>query len=144
MDPSLRQSISIHKSTKLIDFAYSCYSSSFTFFLAFIHCLSEPFFYKEEILDPLWQQAMDEELYTSHKINTWDLIHLPPDKSVVGCRWVYKIKTNYDGSIERYKARLIAKGSYSQQYSIDYEETFAPIAKITTIHTLIAVASIRQ
>jgi hypothetical protein len=144
VDPSLRQSISIHKSTKLIDFAYSCYSSSFTFFLAFIHCLSEPSFYKEEILDPLWQQAMDEELYTSHKINTWDLIHLPPDKSVDGCRWVYKIKTNYDGSIERYKDRLIAKGSYSQQYSMDYEEIFAPIAKITIIHTLIAVASIRQ
>ena len=63
--------------------------------------------------------------------------------SVIGCRWMYKIKTNSDGSIERYKARLFAKG-YSQQYGMDYEETFAPVVKMTTIHTLIVVASVCQ
>ena len=78
-----------------------------------------------------------------NKTDTWDLVPLPPGKSVVGCRWVYKIKTNYDGSIEQYKARLVAKG-YSQQYGMDYEETFSPVSKMTTIHTLIVVASIRQ
>ena len=71
------------------------------------------------------------------------MVPLTPGKSVVGCCWVYKIKTNSDGSIERYKAMLVAKG-YSQQYDMDYEEIFAPVAKITTIHTLIAVASICQ
>jgi hypothetical protein len=111
--PPLCQSIRIHKSIKLPDFAYSCYSSSFTSFLAFIHCLSKPFSYKEAILDPLWQQAMDEKLSTLYKTDTWDLIPLPPGKSVVGYRWVYKLKTNFDGFIERYKARLVAKG-YSQ------------------------------
>jgi hypothetical protein len=70
MDPLLHQSIHICKSTKLPNFAYFCYSSSFTSFLAFIHCLSEPSFYKETILDPLWQQAMDEELSILHKIDT--------------------------------------------------------------------------
>ena len=61
----------------------------------------------------------------------------------VGCHWMYKIKTNYDVSIKRYKAKLVAKG-YSQQYCMDYEETFAPDVKMTTIHTLIVVASVRQ
>jgi hypothetical protein len=113
------------------------------FLLASIHCLFESSSYKEAILDPLWQQAMDEELSALHKTDTWDLVPLPPGKSVVGCRWVYKIKTNFDGSIEQYKARLVVKG-YSQQYGMDYEETFAPVAKMTTIRTLIVVASIRQ
>jgi hypothetical protein len=109
VDPPLRQSICICKSTKLQDFAYSCYSSSFTFFLASVHCLSEPSSYKEAILDPLWLQAMDEKLSALHKTYTWDLVPLPPGKSVVGCHWVYKIKTNSNGSIERYKVRLVAK-----------------------------------
>jgi hypothetical protein len=56
---------------------------------------------------------MDGELSALHKINTWDLVLLPPGKIVVGCHWVYKIKTNVDRSIERYKVRLVAKG-YSQ------------------------------
>jgi len=126
VDPPPRQSIRTRKSIKLPDFAYSCYSSSFTSFLASIHCLFEPSSYKEAILDPLWQQAMDEERFALYKIDTWDLVPLPPGKGVVGCRWVYKINTNSDGSIERYKARLVAK-AYSQQYGMDYEETFAPV-----------------
>jgi len=84
---------------------------------------------------------MDEELSALHETDTWDLVLLPPCKSVAGYRWVYKIKTNSDGSIERYKARLVAK-RYSQQYGMDYKETFIPITKITTIRTLIVVVSV--
>ena len=74
---------------------------SFLRYGGFVHCFSKPSSYKEAILDLLWQQAMDEKLSTLHKTDTWDLIPLHSGKSVVGYRWVYKIKTNYDGSIEQ-------------------------------------------
>ncbi|CAJ2651271.1 unnamed protein product [Trifolium pratense] len=141
--PSPRYPSRDRKSTQLPDFVYSTYSPSFASFLTSIHNLSEPSSYKEAILDPLWQQAMAEELAALHKTNTWDLVPLPPGKRAIGSRWVYKIKTKSDGSVERYKARLVTKG-FSQQYGMDYEETFAPVAKMTTIRTLIDVASVRQ
>ena len=65
---------------------------------------------------------------------------LPPRKFVVGCKWIYKIKTRFDGSIERYKARLVAKG-FTQEYEIDYEETFAPVAHISYVRALLAIAA---
>ncbi|CAL8083072.1 unnamed protein product [Prunus armeniaca] len=125
------------------DFSYSCYSHDFSSFLSSIHTLSEPTSYKEAICNSLWQQAMNEELSALHKTGTWDLVPLPPGKHAVGCRWVYKIKTKSDGSLERYKARLVAKG-FTQEYGLDYEETFAPVAKMTYVRTLLAVASVHQ
>ena len=68
------------------------------------------------------------------------MVILPPKKSVVGCKWIYKIKTHSDGSIKQYKACLIAKG-FTQEYGINYEETFAPVAWISSIRALLAVAA---
>jgi len=65
---------------------------------------------------------------------------LPFGAKPVSCKWIYKIKTWSNGSVELYKARLVAFG-FSQEYEIDYEETFAPVAKMTSVRTLIVVAS---
>jgi hypothetical protein len=81
---------------------YHCY-----FALTTLH---EPHTYREATTNPLWQQAMANELNALHKTHTWDMTTLPPGKSAVGCKWVYKIKTRADGSVERYKARLVARG----------------------------------
>uniref|UniRef100_A0A2N9IBP6 Reverse transcriptase Ty1/copia-type domain-containing protein n=1 Tax=Fagus sylvatica TaxID=28930 RepID=A0A2N9IBP6_FAGSY len=111
---------------------YSCFSA--------VLSLHEPHTYREACTNPLWQQAMTEELQALEKTHTWDLVDLPHGKSAIGCKWVYKIKTKSDGSIERYKARLVAKG-YAQEYGIDYEETFAPVARITSVRSLLAIAA---
>uniref|UniRef100_A0A2N9IIA8 Uncharacterized protein n=1 Tax=Fagus sylvatica TaxID=28930 RepID=A0A2N9IIA8_FAGSY len=114
---------------------FHCYTA-----LATLH---EPHSYREASSNPLWQAAMTEELDALSRNHTWDLVDLPPEKSVVGCKWVFKIKTRSDGSIERYKARLVAKG-FTQEYGIDYEETFAPVARLSSVRTLLAVAASRQ
>ena len=71
--------------------------------------------------------------------NTWSLVPRVEGKQPIGCKWIYKIKRNVDGSIARYKARIVAKG-YAQKYGIDYEETFSQVVKMTTIRVLIAFA----
>jgi hypothetical protein len=81
---------------------------------------------------------MKEELDVLFKIGTWDLVDLPAGKSTIGCKWVYKIKTRSDGTVDRYKACLVAKG-FTQEYGINYEETFAPVARLSSVCILIAV-----
>jgi hypothetical protein len=91
------------------------------------------------VKNPKWDNAMDEEMVALDANATWELVALPKDKKTIRCKWVYKIKHNVDGPVSRYKARLDAKG-YAQTYGIDYEETYSPIAKMTTIKAIIAMA----
>ncbi len=83
---------------------------------------------------------MDEKVAALDANATWGLVVLPKDKKEIGCKWVYKVKHNADGSMSRYKARLITKG-YAQTYGIDYEETYSPVAKMTTIRIIIAMVA---
>ena len=102
--------------------------------------VSKPVTYQEAASIPEWQLAMSEELAALDRTGTWDLVPLPPHAIPITCKWVFKIKTKSDGSIERYKARLVARG-FQQTQGLDYDETFAPVAHMTTVRTLIAVAA---
>ena len=86
---------------------------------------------------------MNVEIQALEANHTWTLTDLPPHKTAIGCKWVYKIKHKLDGSIERYKARLVAKG-YTQVEGQDYLDTFSPMAKLTTVRLLLALAAINK
>ena len=87
-----------------------------------------------------WKDAASEEMDSLYKHETWDLVDLPVNRKAIGRRWVFKRKIKPDRSIERYKARLVAKG-YSQVKGIDFEETYAPVAQMKSIRTIIAIAT---
>jgi hypothetical protein len=86
---------------------------------------------------------MTEEIAALEWTGMWDFLPCPPRVRPITCKSVYKVKTRSDGSLERYKARLVALG-FQQEQGHDYDETFAHVAHMTTIHTLLVVASIRE
>lgn len=82
---------------------------------------------------------MNEEMESIQLSDVWDLVELPKNRKTIGCRWVFKRKTNAYNCVERYKARLVAQG-FSQQKGLDYDEVFSPVIRFESVRNLIAVA----
>ena len=111
-------------------------------FCSLITSILEPRFYHEAIKDPKWQEAMNAEILALVSNNTWTLTPLPSNKKAIGCKWVYRVKYKADGSVKRFKARLVAKG-FTQQEGLNFIDTFSPVAKLTTVKTLLAISAVK-
>ena len=107
--------------------------------VAFISSI-EPKNPKEASSDDSWILAMQEELNQFTRNDVWELVPKPEDKTIIGTKWVYKNKMNELGEVVRNKARLVAQG-YCQEEGIDFEETFAPVARLEAIRILLAFAN---
>lgn len=91
----------------------------------------------------MWKASIDYESATLHNNHTWTLTHLSPDKQAISCKWLFKLKCHADGTVERHKAHLVARG-FTQTSGLDYLETFNPVVKITTVRLLLSLASSLQ
>ncbi|RVW83549.1 Retrovirus-related Pol polyprotein from transposon RE2 [Vitis vinifera] len=109
-------------------------------FLAAIISSNDPKSFKEAVKDVGWQKPMHEEIRALEENGTWTLEPLPKGKRALGSQWVYKTKYFSNGDIERLKSRLVVLGNH-QEASIDYHETFSPVAKMTTVRAFLAIAA---
>jgi len=105
---------------------------------------NEPKIFKEAMASrdsSFWKEAINDEIDSLLSNNTWFLIDLPPRLKSIGCKWEFRIKYNTHNYIQCFKARLVAQG-FTQEEGIDYCDTYAPMARISFIRTLLALASI--
>jgi hypothetical protein len=86
-----------------------------------------------------WRNAVESEYSSLIENETWELVKLPAGRKPIGCKWVFKLKYGSNGEIERFKGRLVAKG-YAQRYGVDYDETYAPVVRFSTIRAVLAFA----
>ncbi|QHO24819.1 Copia protein [Arachis hypogaea] len=103
----------------------------------------EPSTYEEAAAHECWRKTIQDELTALDQNRTWCLTELPKDKKVVGYKWVFRVKFNLDGTIERHKARLVTKG-FTQVQGVDYGDTFSPVVKMTTLRVMLALAAAKK
>jgi len=118
---------------------YQHLSLSYRSFVSKLSFVSIPRNLQEALSDPKWRTEMQEEIKALHKNMSWDLVKLPNWKMTIWTN-IRPIKHQVDGSVERYKTRLVAKG-FTQTYGIDCEETFAPVGKMNSIRVLLSIAT---
>ena len=119
--------------------SYDRLSSKYHAFVTNLSNIEIPRSIREALENPDWGQAVDDEIRVLKKNGTWKLLDLPKGKQPVGCKWIFTVKYKSDGRVERYKTRLVAKG-FTQAYGIDYQETFAHVAKLHTMRVLLSLA----
>src|SRR3954470_17464440 len=102
--------------------------------------VEEPTNFVKASNNPSWMHAMDEEMKAIESNGTWTLVTRPSNHKAIGLKWVYKLKKDTQGAIVKYKARLVAKG-YVQRQGVDYEEVFAPVARLETVRLLLTLAA---
>ncbi|KAK9028101.1 hypothetical protein V6N11_067915 [Hibiscus sabdariffa] len=103
----------------------------------------EPKTYQEAVASPdseKWLEAMRSEMDSMSENQVWTLVEPPEGIKPIGCKWVFKKKTDMDGNVQTYKGRLVAKG-FRQIHGVNYDETFSPVAMIKSIRILLAVAA---
>ncbi|GJV29132.1 putative RNA-directed DNA polymerase [Tanacetum coccineum] len=119
--------------------SYDKFSTNHKAFLAAITNNEEPKCFKQAAQDARWRESMQKEVKALEKNGTWTLEYLPEGKRAIDSKWVYKIKFKPNEEVEKYKARLVAKG-FNQMEGVDYHDTFAPVAKMVTVRTLLTIA----
>jgi histone deacetylase 1/2 len=100
---------------------------------------TEPTSVSAALLNPKWKEAMDAEFSALQRNQTWRLVPAQKGLNIIDSRWVYKVKRKPDGSVDRFKARLVAKG-FKQRHGIDYDDTYSPVIKPTTIRVILSLA----
>jgi histone deacetylase 1/2 len=91
----------------------------------------------------VWKQAMTDEISALQKNKTWTLVPFNDQYNIVGCKWVFKVQENSDGSFQRYKARLVAKG-FHHRPGIEFSETFSPVVKPSTVRIVLSIVVSRN
>ncbi|RVW31828.1 Retrovirus-related Pol polyprotein from transposon RE1 [Vitis vinifera] len=138
--PSVRRSSRVSVPPNRYGFPSSSSGNSISALTAALSKFDIPTCYSHAAKHDCWRQAMQEEIAALEANHTWDIEPCPPTIVPLGCKWVYSVKVRSDGSLDRYKARLVALGN-NQEYGVNYEETFAPVAKMTTVRTILALAA---